>query len=188
MKFSNNSLVKISILLIFCLFHCLNSQIIPCKTNYDNVKYNGTCKLVDECTGAALRGNCQNKEYTCCIRDVDPPNVDENVLLTKEVYFSVVPITSRTVVFYNYLAHSLQNSEINNQLRIAAYLSAMLSVCNLFLDLESNMADSDFNPELGNNSTGDGSLYRARGIFPIKGKINYLNANNSLNLGIFLRI
>jgi predicted chitinase len=52
---------------------------------------------------------------------------------------------------------------------------------NYFKELESKVNDPDFNEDLGNNATRDGSNFRGRGGIWLRGKTNYILANSKLS-------
>jgi len=172
------------------IFICLIVSLTLCKTiksqtncNNDNGVeiYNGTCKLVEECTGAALKGNCLNS-FVCCITDIKPPpNVPENSFVNKRTFLKLVGDTVRNSALYNHFAQSLIDAEAFNQYRAAAYFATLVGETNYFKELESKVDDPDFNVDLGNNATGDVSNFRGRGGILLRGKTNYILANSKLS-------
>ena len=71
------------------LFKTIKTQ-TNCNNDYALKKYNGTCKPVEECSGAALKGNCLNS-FVCCILDIQsPPNVPENSFINKRIFLKLV--------------------------------------------------------------------------------------------------
>ena len=171
-------------------FLCLIVSLALCKTirsqtncNNDNGVeiYNGTCKSVAECSGAALKGNCLNS-FVCCIPDLKPPlNVPENPLISKRTFLKLVGDTVRNSALYNHFAQSLIDAEAFNQYRAAAYFATLVGETNYFKELESKVDDPDFNADLGNNATADGSIFRGRGGIWLRGKTNYILANSKLS-------
>ncbi len=172
------------------IFLCLIVSLALCKTiksqtncnnDYGLTRYNGTCKSVEECSGAALIGNCLNS-FVCCITDIkSPPNITENPLISKKLFLKLFGDTERNAALYNHFAQSLIDAEINNQYRAAAFLATLMGETNYFKELESKVNDPDFNADLGNNATRDGSNFRGRGGIWLRGKTNYILANSKLS-------
>jgi hypothetical protein len=182
-----NKVVFLCFIIILTLCKTIKSQ-TNCNNDYGVERYNGTCKPVDECVGAALKGNCLNS-FVCCIPDVQsPPNVPENSFINKRVFLKLVGDTVRNDALYNHFAKSLTDAEIFNQYRAAAYFATLVGETNYFKELESKVDDPDFNADLGNNATADGSIFRGRGGIWLRGKTNYILANAKLSssLGILL--
>lgn len=169
-------------LILIILSKNIESQTVPCTNDYGNKKYNGTCKFVEECTGAAFKGNCQN--MVCCVADFSNPPGVEDTLTNKTLFLKISGNTARNSALYGFFAQSLKTANINDQYRAAAYLSTLLGESNFFRELESKVSDQDFNADLGNNATNDGSLYRGRGAILIRGKSNYQLAESRLKLNI----
>ena len=170
----------LSISIIFFLFGNVSSQSIPCTNSYGNRKYNGTCQQIDQCIGAALIGNCQNS--ICCIPDTSQPNLNDKII-TKNIFLKVAGNTSRNSALYGFFVQSMQQAQINNQNKAAAYFSTLLGESNFFRDLESKINDPDINADLGNNATGHGLLFRGRGAILVRGRTNYELANSRLKFG-----
>jgi len=178
-------LKKIFISFIILVLHKTIQSQTDCYNDYGNQRYNGKCKLIDECTGAALKGNCLNT-FVCCIPDSQAPNVPENSFINKNLFLKLAGNTLRNAELYNYFAQSLTDSKINNQYKAAAFFSTLVGETNYFKELESKVDDPDFNVDLGNNETSDGSKFRGRGAIWLRGKTNYILANSKLSslLGI----
>lgn len=148
-----------------------------CLSKYGN-PLNGTCMAVDNCTGAALEGNC-GLNLICCIPDKSPI-INSNNLITKDLYFRLLGKTRRTEALYGFFVKSLQSANVHDQIyKAAAYFSQLIGESNYFRDFESRVVDSDFNVDLGNNKTGDGSFYQGRGAILLRGKTNYMLANSN---------
>ena len=150
-----------------------------CTSKYGN-SLNGKCMTVDNCTGAALEGNC-GSNLICCIPD-KAPIISNNRYITKDLYFKILGKTPRTEALYGFFIKSLENAGAHTQIyKAAAYFSQLIGESNYFRDFESRKIDSDFNVELGNNNTGDGSFYQGRGAILLRGKTNYILANYKSN-------
>ncbi len=83
------------------IFLCLIVSLALCKTiksqtncnnDYGLTRYNGTCKSVEECSGAALIGNCLNS------------NITENPLISKKLFLKLFGDTERNAALYNHFA------------------------------------------------------------------------------------
>lgn len=154
----------------------------------------GTCRLVDDCRGAALVGNCSNSVEICCIPNPGQvPNVPANIKLTRSMFFRLVPNTPRNDFLYYFITASMETAGLlrgaYSDHKIAAYLSQIVGESNYFKNLESDgYNDPDFDPLLGNNQAGDGIKFLGRGGILLRGRTNYLLANNSKTLGINLII
>ncbi len=138
----------------------------------------GLCKNIDECTGAAISGNCTNG-LTCCIQDNQhsQPNITNNIL-TKEIFLNIVGNTTRNNFIYPYIIESLKLADIETPYQISAYLSQVIGETKYFKQLESVSIENDFNIAIGNNGSGDGIKYRGRGGILLKGKDNYERASS----------
>lgn len=166
-------------LVVICL-QSINGQSTNstlCQNKYGN-SLNGTCKLVDDCTGAALVGNCSNG-FICCIPDKAPISIAENSFITRSRFFKFVNQTKRTQALYNYFVHSLNLARANQVYKAAAYFSQLIDESNYFKNLESGVIDNDLDANLGNNETQDGTRYQGRGAILLRGKKNYYLAKSS---------
>ncbi len=176
----SNRRLLIFIWTFYCLFSIFKFEDTPCTNEYGSAKHSGICMPVDQCTGAALIGNCTDS--ICCIEDTPNSNPYPNSIIKKELFLKLAGNTPRNNYLYSYFAEGLELSQINTPYRAAAYFATLLSETNYFRDLESKSNDADINIELGNNQTGDGKLYRGRGAILLKGKTNYILANSKLNI------
>ncbi|RNA15112.1 collagen alpha-1(XII) chain-like [Brachionus plicatilis] len=174
-----NKILIIQIILIYLknvYSQSSTSRPLECLSKYGN-PLEGKCMLVDNCTGAALDGNC-GSGLICCIPDKAPLNIAENGFITKALFFKIVGKTLRTEALYGYFVQSLQEADADSKIyKAAAFLSQLIGESNFFKNLESRVIDSDFNINLGNNATGDGTFYQGRGAILLRGKSNYFLAN-----------
>ena len=183
------NIIKLSILLlIISIANKINSQVITCENEYGKNKIQGECISVDDCAGAALKGNCPNSisNVVCCIREA-ALNIAENSLINKKMFLKLAGNTTRNSFLYNYFVESMNRASINNQYRAAAYFANLIGESNYFKDLESKITDPDIISELGNDATGDGSNFRGRGAILVRGKQNYMLANTRLGLDLINR-
>ena len=135
----------------------------------------GNCSLVDECKGAALIGTC-SKSLLCCIEDTSSKSSSN--IITKEIFLKVAGNTSRNEWLYGHFVDSLspilKNGNTGQNInRAAAYLSQILGETNFFRFIESPTSEKDLDINIGNNRSGDGSLYRGRGAILLRGRLNY---------------
>lgn len=135
----------------------------------------GQCSSVNECTGAAVVGNCTN--MICCVPDTGKLPNEQNMILTEEVFFNIVSNTTRNRVIYKYVVQSLTLAGVSTKYQIAAYLSQIVGETQEFEVIESPNRDKDQDSNIGNNKTNDGTVYRGRGGILVRGKTNYNLAN-----------
>lgn len=161
-----------------------------CLNDYGRNNYRGVCMDVNDCTGAALSGNCTsgNNQNTlvCCIQDTSL-TINEHSLITKSLFLKLVGNTTRNNAMYNYFVESMNLANISNEYRAAAYFATLVGESGYFRMLESSVADNDYDADIGNDGFGDGSVYRGRGGILLHGKFNYLLAENGVR-GSFISI
>lgn len=153
---------------------------IPCVNQFGNNKLNGSCSLIDECQGAAfISSNCSQKDYTCCIQDTNSTKINKT-LISKEIFLKIAGNTPRNGWIYGHFSDSLDYSgaKIDTVYKASFYLSQLLDETNYFRSIESSKPEKDIDKDIGNNGTGDGSLYRGRGAILLRGKLNYQLATN----------
>ena len=154
-----------------------------CSNEYGNKKYNGECLQINDCVGAAFRGDCGAVNYICCVKDIDSTYSPVNSSINQNLFLKLAGNTTRNRALYKYFAESLELAKINTPNRAAAYFATLVSESNYFREFESPINDDDSN--FGNTDPGDGFLYRGRGAILVRGKDNYKLANKSiLNFGI----
>lgn len=147
-----------------------------CVSAYDTGKNMiGQCANIDECTGAAIIGNCTN--LICCVPDTGKQPIIQQTPLTEGIFFKIVSNTTRNRVIYKYVVESLTLANIRTNYEIAAYLSQIIGETKDFIYIESTIIDRDEDPNLGNSNKSDGTNYRGRGGILVRGKKNYNLAN-----------
>lgn len=147
-----------------------------CLNTYGNNRLNGTCKSVQDCTGAALIGDCSSQTMVCCVDD-RTVQVAEHKKLTKRLFLKLVGNTTRNNAMYNYVVESMKLAAIegkNEDFKIAAYLAQLVGETNYFQKLESGIIDGDEDQDQNDKKT-----YQGRGGILIRGKANYELANKS---------
>jgi hypothetical protein len=149
-----------------------------CTSKYGKNKLEGECKPVDDCTGAALAGDCARSDDICCIEDKEAPILPENPRFTKSVYEKLVGKTKRNSAIYNYIVESMRLADIDGRFedfKIAAYLATLVGESFYFKNLESRIIDTD-----GQNETW-AEWYQPRGGILLRGRDNYVLANQATN-------
>ena len=151
-----------------------NAQNLKCVGKYELTMI-GDCMLVDDCTGAAVEGNCSTSGFICCIAESSPPpDKAENKIITKDIFLKIAGNTKRNQAIYNYFVESLEMANITTEYQAAAYLSQLIGESKYFKSMESS----------GYNLTGDSLKFRGRGAILLRGKTNYELANDKLRLSI----
>ena len=153
-----------------------------CQNLYGKNKRNGVCTSINDCTGAALKGNCLSSDV-CCIQD-SSLNYPENPIITRSIFFKLMGNTFRNNALYGYFAESMAKANITNENKAALYFATIFGESKTLKEFESPISENDFNNELGNNEIGDGSNYRGRGAILLKGKANYELAGIKLNIDL----
>jgi uncharacterized protein YegL len=92
--------------------------------------------------------------------------------------------TFRNNALYGYFAESMAKANITNENKAALYFATIFGESKNFKEFESPISENDFNSELGNNATDDGSNYRGRGAILLKGKANYILAGTKLKIDL----
>lgn len=160
------------------------ARLETCKNKFGS-ENSGECMIVDNCKGAALVGNCTNNNQICCISDPNPqPTIPTVNNFGKNVFLKLVGNTPRNDYLYNFVINSMQLAGIlsgsNSDHKLATYLAQTVGESNYFKNLESNVYDDpDFDNILGNNQAGDGQRFLGRGGILVRGRENYILANNS---------
>ena len=182
---------KLLIIIIICLL--LNkyvdlqstttiNQLISCSNLYgSSTKLTGNCSLIYNCKGAAfVTTDCPNPQI-CCVQDTSSSS-STNSKITKAIFLKIAGNTARNDWIYNYFSESMILAEIDNEYKAAAYLSQLIGDTDYFKSIEAIRPEKDNDLSIGNNKTGDGSLYRGRGGILLRGRLNYELASNGLNL------
>jgi predicted chitinase len=153
-----------------------------CNNLYgSSIKLTGDCSLIYNCKGAAfVTTDCPNPQI-CCVQDTSSSS-STNSKITKAIFLKIAGNTARNDWIYNYFSESMKSAEIDNEYKAAAYLSQLIGETDYFKSIEAIRPEKDNDPSIGNNKTGDGSLYRGRGGILLRGRLNYELASNGLNL------
>lgn len=160
-------------------------------TNRFGSSNTGQCLGVNECRGAALApksGDCANQNHICCVSDPGLiPSVPSGIKLTKSMFMKLVGNSARNEYLYDFVAASMNTAGLltgsNSAHKISAYLAQLVGETNYLRNLESSVTDDpDNDAYLGNNRPGDGVNFMGRGGILLRGRDNYLDANNSRTL------
>ena len=148
-----------------------------CKSEFAN--YEGTCLAVDRCKGAALPGNCANKNTVCCVNDVQSTKTGEDKWISRDIFYKIVGETERNKALYGYFYESMGLAQISNEYQAAAYLSQLAGETDNFKTMVSPKLEKDFNDDIGNNQANDGFRYKGRGAILLRGRGNYNDADKA---------
>ncbi len=143
----------------------------------------GTCQNISVCTGVAVKSsNCSTTGFVCCIEELhtEPHFLNENPILTRDIFLKIVGNTSRNRAMYFYFVESLAYAQIQSEFQLAAYLAQLVGETDYFKAIDSSQAESDFDSQLGNNQTGDGVKFRGRGAILLRGRTNYYLASTKI--------
>lgn len=153
-----------------------------CQNKYGSQKLNGQCTSADDCTGAALVGDCTTPALICCIKDDETANMSlTHPKLTKEKFLKIAGDNERNKVLYHFFVGSLSlfmvPNDPNEEFQIAAYMSQMLGETKYFRKLESGIVEvAPGDDEETRNET---ELYQGRGGILLRGLQTYIRANLS---------
>ena len=176
-NFSSFLLIFLIIISYYAVQVLSQKNKVACTSEQGN--FDGSCLDVNECTGAALTGSCAKPNEICCIYDKPSATVDKNNFIQRETFLKIVGNTTRNNALFGYFVESMSLAQINDNYQAAAYLSQLAGESKYFRSLESDKSEKDFNPDIGNDGTGDGLKYKGRGAILLRGKSNYNAANNA---------
>jgi len=178
------------ILFLICLLNkfvdlqtTTESSLKPCVNIFGNnstTKQNATCSMVSDCKGAAFSTYDCPVLQICCVQDPYSSSATSSII-TKAIFLKIAGNTTRNDWIYNYFSESMPLAEINDENRAAAYLSQLIGETDYFKSIESSRPEKDIDTSIGNNKSGDGSLYRGRGGILLRGRTNYELASIGLN-------
>ncbi|CAF4016335.1 unnamed protein product [Rotaria sp. Silwood1] len=142
-----------------------------CRANF-NEDIIGECSFVIACNGTLLAGNmCE--EHHCCVSTTVP--LAPTCISASD--FDILYNKSRATFIRNVLNSGIDAAGIcNNCQAKAAFLTVALMMTENFQTDEAMSTDADFaadDNKYGNTERGDGSFYRRRGYFGLRGRTMY---------------
>ncbi|CAF4574739.1 unnamed protein product [Rotaria sp. Silwood1] len=132
----------------------------------------GECSFVNGCNGTILAGNVCEEQH-CCIRTVIPAS--QTCISVND--FDILYNTSRASFLRNVLNFGINAAGIcDNCQAKAAFLAVAATMTQNFQTDEATGTDAEFaadDNKYGNTEEGEGSFYRRRGFFGLRGKVMY---------------
>jgi len=140
-----------------------------------NTGLTGHCSSVNNCHGTILASfNSSCGENKCCINGTSMTNISSCINATD---LNILYNTTRGTFLQQFLNYGIYLAGIcNNCQAKAAFLAVAATMTNNFQTDEAIASDAEFAEDdnsYGNNQTGDGSLFRRRGFFGLRGKEMY---------------
>lgn len=138
-----------------------------------NTDLNGQCSSVNNCQGTILASNsCETNK--CCINGT---SMISNSNCINATDFNILYNTTRERFLQQFLNHGIYLAGIcNNCQAKAAFLAVAATMTNNFQTDEAIGSTAEFaedDTSYGNNQTGDGSKFRRRGFFGLRGREMY---------------
>lgn len=163
-------MLKTILVLLFSATFVVNSQ-RTCRARFNNST--GLCTTPSTCTGSSVSSETCDTA-TCCINTTVIPTTPN---CFNQTLFTQIYPTSRGLYIAQVLNYAINQADICGNCRAtAAFLAIAATITNDFLYDEAVGNDATFRGDdqrFGNNVTGDGSRYRSRGFFGIRGKFLY---------------
>ncbi|CAF3348542.1 unnamed protein product [Rotaria sp. Silwood1] len=132
----------------------------------------GECSFVNGCNGTILAGNVCEEQH-CCIRTVIPAS--QTCISVND--FDILYNKSRASFLRNVLNFGINAAGIcDNCQAKAAFLAVAATMTQNFQTDEATGTDAEFaadDNKYGNTEEGEGSFYRRRGFFGLRGKVMY---------------
>ena len=176
----------IFIVSLLILLPLINTQ--ECRSQLDKASaMRGRCQTVNDCTGAAIEGDCLNG-LICCVNDIKPAVKKESDTISLKAFLNAAGDTRRNNVIYFHFIESLSLAGITKQFQVAAFIAQLIGETKFFRQIESSVAEDDFNTLIGNDGAGQGVKFRGRGGILLKGRANYVLAQKRVKgeLNLFL--
>ena len=170
-------MLKLTILFIALCSYAVHGQ--TCNARYDDSKI-GQCVAAKECQGTSL--STDTCEYQVCCSNTTSGGLSSGCL--DQNAFTSVYNTSRGKYIFKFLDHGINRTGICTNCRAkAAFLAIAAAMTNDFERDEvpgRSFAFAYDDQRYGNSDRDDGSLFRRRGFFGLRGKDIYerLQASN----------
>lgn len=156
--------------LIIALLSSTNGQ--NCHGKF-NEGITGQCAPVDGCEGTVLAG-AACEQNRCCVNETVP--YTPSICITEDD-FDVLYNTSRATFLRQVLNYGIYSAGIcNNCQAKAAFLAVAATMTDNFQIDEAVGTDAQFagdDSKYGNTQAGDGSRFRRRGLFGLRGREMY---------------
>jgi hypothetical protein len=156
--------------IIISFFSIIDGQ--PCHGEF-NATISGQCSSVDSCQGAVLAvGSCEQER--CCVNGTSGSSLN-NCINAND--FDILYNTSRATFLRSVLNYGINSAGIclNCQAK-AAFLAIAAAMTDDFQKDEATGTDAQFaddDTKYGNTQAGDGSRFRRRGFFGLRGREMY---------------
>lgn len=143
-----------------------------CQARY-NQSIIGQCSTINSCQGTILAGNsCQQQK--CCVKEM---MIAAPSCLTANEFDIFYNSTSRSTYLRSVFNRAFSSKGIcSNCYAKAAALAIAATMTNNFQTDESTQTDAELTADdnkYGNTQAGDGSRYRRRGLFGLRGRTMY---------------
>jgi len=159
----------ILVVIILCL-SVINGQ--QCRGRF-NETIVGNCSFADSCQGTVLSvPSCELRG--CCIPETSP---NTTATCIRENDFYILYNTTRAAFLQKVLNYGINRAGIcSNCQAKAAFLAIAATMTDNFQNDEATGTEAQFGDDdrkYGNNQTGDGSRFRRRGFFGLRGRTMY---------------
>jgi predicted chitinase len=143
-----------------------------CRATF-NASITGECAFADECNGTLLTKN--RCEFGACCINGDPIPTHSSCL--NQTVFKSIYNTTRGAYLVDVLNYGINQAGICSNCRAqAAFLAIAATMTDDFTKDEATGTNAQFardDQRYGNTVNGDGSKYRRRGLFGLRGKTMY---------------
>ena len=145
-----------------------------------NSSITGQCSSIDSCQGTILASSSCEQER-CCVRSTSP-SIPQNCITAEN--FNVRYNTTRGEFLRVILNYGINSAGIcyNCQAK-AAFLAIAATMTENFTTDEATGTDAQFaadDDKYGNSQLGDGSRFRRRGFFGLRGRAMYQQLQNKM--------
>ncbi|CAF1249281.1 unnamed protein product [Didymodactylos carnosus] len=152
-----------------------------CQGNF-NEAITGQCSTIDNCNGTVLDvASCERQRCCVVVEGTLPP--PSPICITAD-NFDILYNTSRATYLRAFLNHGINEAGIcNNCQAKAAFLAIAATMTDNFQKDEATGTNADFardDRKYGNSQPGDGSMFRRRGFFGLRGRKMYERLQKSM--------